>query len=63
MATSLEPVSLSSPAVSEVCQRLSRPPYDLHKAVFEGDIDKVRDVVKRAADSVNATDCHGNQWF
>ena len=48
-----------SSGLSNHCTELSQPPYELHKAVFEGDLRTVRKLINQSPDCVKATDCHG----
>lgn len=51
--------STSSSGMSDYCRRLSQSPYELHKAVYEGDLETVKTLVQHGPDCVKATDCHG----
>ncbi len=61
MATAYSSSSIeSSSRLSDHCIRLSQPPYELHKAVFNGEVRTVRRLIQQGPDCVNATDCHGD---
>lgn len=51
--------SVEVPTKSQQCQRFCEPPYELHKAVFKGDLESVRALVSLSHDAVRCTDCHG----
>ena len=58
MATALSSNEWNS-SRSELCNRLCQPPYELHRAVFEGDLETVKKLVRKEIDCVHSTDSHG----
>ena len=44
---------------SEEYLRLSRSPYEFHRAVYHNDITSVREMLERGKDIVNIQDCFG----
>lgn len=47
------------PPQSDNYYQLCQPPYELHRAVFHGDLETVRQLLLAGEDAVNAQDCHG----
>lgn len=56
-------VNSVTPPRSSAYTRLSQSPYELHEAVFKGDVDRVRDLLEEATDVVHVTDCHGKSFY
>ena len=58
-ASSSSLYSPPKPPPSQRCTELSNPPYELHCAVFNNDLDAVKGILNTTKDAVNVSDKHG----
>ena len=58
-ASSSSPYSPPKPPQSPRCIELSNPPYELHCAVYNNNLETVKGILNKTKDAVNVSDKHG----